>query len=277
MVHRLAGACAGIAGGCSPEAGHASGCPWGVVTEHWPAILAELRAGEGTPGQQIQAAYWGGHRDGSAERDRALDLLDERWRHIIAQVLQLTEDGVISGGRAAEVLGVDRVIWRTLADAVEGEDPAELLAAAELRPESLESKLAALCREREVDLNDLKRELNGAERRLREYAADRDRLAGELAEARLDAKQHWTHARQADAGLAAAREREGRWRAALERLEASNRAASVHCDCGTYYAERFTYSQQFSQVDPWEERVNGKDAHEFAAMAEFGLPVAAEC
>jgi len=43
-----------------------------------------------------------------------------------------------------------------------------------------------------------------------------------------------------------------------------------------HYAERFAYSQQFAQVDPWEERVNGKDAHEFAAMAEFGLPQAAE-
>ncbi|MVS97570.1 nitrite reductase large subunit NirB [Devosia marina] len=43
-----------------------------------------------------------------------------------------------------------------------------------------------------------------------------------------------------------------------------------------YYYDRFVYSQQFAQVDPWEERVNGKDAHEFAAMAEFGLPVAAE-
>ncbi|KQN72333.1 nitrite reductase large subunit NirB [Devosia sp. Leaf64] len=40
--------------------------------------------------------------------------------------------------------------------------------------------------------------------------------------------------------------------------------------------DRFAYSQQFAQVDPWEERVNGKDAHEFAAMAEFGFPVAAE-
>jgi hypothetical protein len=71
-----------------------------------PAILAELRAGEGTPGQQLQAAYTAGHRDGSAERDRVLDRLE----------------------------------------------------------------------------------------------AERDRLAGELEEARLDAKQHWTHARQADAG-----------------------------------------------------------------------------
>jgi nitrite reductase (NADH) large subunit len=39
--------------------------------------------------------------------------------------------------------------------------------------------------------------------------------------------------------------------------------------------ERFVYSQKFAQVDPWEERVNGKDAHEFAAMADLAL-VAAE-
>lgn len=43
----------------------------------------------------------------------------------------------------------------------------------------------------------------------------------------------------------------------------------------TYY-DRFVYSQKFAQVDPWEERVNGKDAHEFAALAEFGVPQAAE-
>jgi nitrite reductase (NADH) large subunit len=43
-----------------------------------------------------------------------------------------------------------------------------------------------------------------------------------------------------------------------------------------HYYDRFVFSQTFAQVDPWEERVNGKDAHEFAAMAEFGLPVAAE-
>jgi nitrite reductase (NADH) large subunit len=43
-----------------------------------------------------------------------------------------------------------------------------------------------------------------------------------------------------------------------------------------HYYERFVHSQSFAQVDPWEERVNGKDAHEFAAMAEFGMPVAAE-
>ncbi|WIJ24928.1 nitrite reductase large subunit NirB [Devosia sp. RR2S18] len=43
-----------------------------------------------------------------------------------------------------------------------------------------------------------------------------------------------------------------------------------------HYFERFVYAQSFAQVDPWEERVNGKDAHEFAALAEFGIPVAAE-
>ena len=43
-----------------------------------------------------------------------------------------------------------------------------------------------------------------------------------------------------------------------------------------HYYERFIYSQTFAQVDPWEERANGKDAHEFAAMAEFGVPAAAE-
>ena len=43
-----------------------------------------------------------------------------------------------------------------------------------------------------------------------------------------------------------------------------------------HYFDRFVYSQRFAQIDPWEERVNGKDAHEFAAMAEFGVPVPAE-
>jgi len=43
-----------------------------------------------------------------------------------------------------------------------------------------------------------------------------------------------------------------------------------------HYFDRFVHAQRFAQVDPWEERVNGKDAHEFAALAEFGVPVAAE-
>lgn len=37
-------------------------------------------------------------------------------------------------------------------------------------------------------------------------------------------------------------------------------------------SQRFAYSQKFSQSDPWDERANGRDAHEFAAMAEFGGP-----
>ena len=42
------------------------------------------------------------------------------------------------------------------------------------------------------------------------------------------------------------------------------------------YYERFVLSQKFAQIDPWEERINGKDAHEFAALAEFGMPLPVE-
>jgi hypothetical protein len=120
------------------------------VLAAWPAILAELRAGE---------------RDAPLPPavTAATQQIAERWGHILTQVRQLTEDGVISGGRAAEVLGVDLATWRTLASSVEGEDPAELLAAAELRTESLEAKIAAISRR---------------------SLAERDRLAGELAAAR---------------------------------------------------------------------------------------------
>ena len=34
---------------------------------------------------------------------------------------------------------------------------------------------------------------------------------------------------------------------------------------------RFVYSQQFAQVDPWAERVSGKDKHEFKPMASRRL------
>ena len=40
--------------------------------------------------------------------------------------------------------------------------------------------------------------------------------------------------------------------------------------------DRFTYSQKFSQHDPWEERVNGRDAHEFRAMADLSHVAALE-
>ena len=41
-----------------------------------------------------------------------------------------------------------------------------------------------------------------------------------------------------------------------------------------HYYERFVYSQKFAQVDPWAERVAGKDAHEFAPMADLTLQAA---
>ncbi|MBN9086817.1 MAG: NAD(P)/FAD-dependent oxidoreductase [Reyranella sp.] len=40
--------------------------------------------------------------------------------------------------------------------------------------------------------------------------------------------------------------------------------------------DRFVFSQSFAQVDPWAERAAGKDAHEFAPVAELALPQAAE-
>ena len=42
------------------------------------------------------------------------------------------------------------------------------------------------------------------------------------------------------------------------------------------YYERFVFSQKFAQVDPWSERVSGKDKHEFKPMATIGYPQAAE-
>ncbi len=39
---------------------------------------------------------------------------------------------------------------------------------------------------------------------------------------------------------------------------------------------RFVYSQTFSQSDPWAERTKGRDAHEFAPLADLTLKVAAE-
>src|SRR4051794_4821604 len=36
------------------------------------------------------------------------------------------------------------------------------------------------------------------------------------------------------------------------------------------YFDRFVFSQKFAQVDPWSERVSGKDKHEFRPMATVG-------
>ena len=40
------------------------------------------------------------------------------------------------------------------------------------------------------------------------------------------------------------------------------------------YYERFVFSQKFAQVDPWSERVSGKDKHEFKPMATLNLEAA---
>jgi nitrite reductase (NADH) large subunit len=42
------------------------------------------------------------------------------------------------------------------------------------------------------------------------------------------------------------------------------------------YYDRFVFSQKFAQVDPWSERVSGKDKHEFQPMATVGYSQAAE-
>ncbi|RVD25812.1 nitrite reductase large subunit NirB, partial [Mesorhizobium sp. M4B.F.Ca.ET.017.02.2.1] len=42
------------------------------------------------------------------------------------------------------------------------------------------------------------------------------------------------------------------------------------------YYDRFVFSQKFAQVDPWSERVSGKDKHEFRPMASVGFAEAAE-
>jgi nitrite reductase (NADH) large subunit len=40
--------------------------------------------------------------------------------------------------------------------------------------------------------------------------------------------------------------------------------------------ERFAYSQKFAQIDPWAERARGKEAHEFAPLADLTIKEAAE-
>ncbi len=42
------------------------------------------------------------------------------------------------------------------------------------------------------------------------------------------------------------------------------------------FYDRFVFSQRFAQVDPWSERVSGKDKHEFRPMASISFLIAAE-
>ncbi len=43
-----------------------------------------------------------------------------------------------------------------------------------------------------------------------------------------------------------------------------------------HFYDRFVFSQRFAQVDPWSERVSGKDKHEFRPMATVDFAEAAE-
>ena len=42
------------------------------------------------------------------------------------------------------------------------------------------------------------------------------------------------------------------------------------------FYDRFVFSQTFAQVDPWSERVSGKDKHEFRPLAAVSFQQAAE-
>ncbi|MEM7240818.1 MAG: nitrite reductase large subunit NirB [Pseudomonadota bacterium] len=52
------------------------------------------------------------------------------------------------------------------------------------------------------------------------------------------------------------------------------RAQMADLDRRKAYYDRFVFSQKFAQVDPWEERVSGKDKHEFKPMAKIQLEAA---
>ncbi|MCF6369084.1 nitrite reductase large subunit NirB [Rhizobium halophilum] len=50
-------------------------------------------------------------------------------------------------------------------------------------------------------------------------------------------------------------------------LEEIRRQIMTDADKRKAFFERFVFSQKFAQVDPWSERVSGKDKHEFQPMA----------
>ena len=59
-------------------------------------------------------------------------------------------------------------------------------------------------------------------------------------------------------------------------LDEIRRQIMTDVDKRKAYYERFVFSQTFAQVDPWSERVSGKDKHEFRPMATVGFHQAAE-
>jgi nitrite reductase (NADH) large subunit len=59
-------------------------------------------------------------------------------------------------------------------------------------------------------------------------------------------------------------------------LDEIRRQIMTDADKRKAYYDRFVFSQTFAQVDPWSERVSGKDKHEFRPMATVGYSQAAE-
>lgn len=61
-------------------------------------------------------------------------------------------------------------------------------------------------------------------------------------------------------------ERIYKWAKRIGHDEIRRQIMTDHAKRKAYY-ERFVFSQKFAQVDPWSERVSGKDKHEFKPMA----------
>ena len=70
-------------------------------------------------------------------------------------------------------------------------------------------------------------------------------------------------------------ERIYKWAKRIGLEEIRNQILNDSKSRGAYY-ERFVFSQKFAQVDPWSERVSGKDKHEFSPMKTLLHSEAAE-
>ncbi|MDF2368982.1 nitrite reductase large subunit NirB [Sneathiella sp.] len=57
-------------------------------------------------------------------------------------------------------------------------------------------------------------------------------------------------------------------------LDEIRRQIMEDIDARQGYFDRFVFSQKFAQVDPWSERVSGKDKHEFMPMSDLTLEAA---
>jgi nitrite reductase (NADH) large subunit len=59
-------------------------------------------------------------------------------------------------------------------------------------------------------------------------------------------------------------------------LESIREAVAGNVEKRRALFDRFVFSQRFAQIDPWAERVAGREAHEFTAMAARRILEAAE-